>query len=109
MPPSASGAAPGSEAILLEVLAVVECVAPAPLHVDRFLPATPIRVVVDHALAEHTQDEALSSAPLEKGDIFRLLDRGAVKKKLLPAMFAQTQDARRRAHADAGGRRHRRR
>lgn len=82
---------PGPEAILLEILAVVECVAPAALHVDRFLPATPIRVVVDHALADHGQDEKLAAARLEKGDIFRLLDRGAVKKKLLPAMFAQTQ------------------
>jgi len=82
---------PGEEAILLEVHAVVECVAPAALHTDRFLPATPIRVVVDHALAEHTDNETLASARLEKGDIFRLLDRGVVKKKLLPAMLEKAQ------------------
>jgi ATP-dependent helicase HepA len=83
---------PAGESILLEIYMVVEAVAPAALHVDRFLPATPIRVVVDHALAEHTEDEALSTAQLEKGDIFRLLDRGAVKKRLLPAMLAKAQE-----------------
>lgn len=82
---------PGAEAILLEIYAVVECVAPAALHVDRFLPATPIRVVVDHALADHSEDAAMLSAKLEKGDIFRLLDRGAVKKKLLPTMLEKAQ------------------
>lgn len=82
---------PGGESILLEIYAVVECIAPATLHVDRFLPATPIRVVVDHKLADHSEDEAIASARIEKGDIFRLLDRGAVKKKLLPAMLEKAQ------------------
>jgi ATP-dependent helicase HepA len=82
---------PGSEAILLEIYTIVECVAPAKLHADRFLPPTPIRIVVDHALADHSDDPAVKSAKLEKGDIFRLLDRGAVKKKLLPAMLAKAQ------------------
>jgi ATP-dependent helicase HepA len=59
--------------------------------VDRFLPAVPVRVVLDHALADHTEDESITSAKLEKGDIFRLIDRGAVKKKLLPAMLAKAQ------------------
>jgi ATP-dependent helicase HepA len=82
---------PGTEAMFLEIYAVVECVAPAALHVDRFLPATPIRVVVDHSLADKSKDADLTAARLEKGDIFRLLDRSAVKKKLLPAMLAKTQ------------------
>jgi ATP-dependent helicase HepA len=79
------------EGMLLEIYAVVECVAPPALHADRFLPATPIRVVVDHALADLTDDEEVAAAKLEKGDIFRLLDRGAVKKKLLPAMLENAQ------------------
>ncbi len=79
--------AAGGETIFLEVHAVVECVAPATLHADRFLPATPIRVAVNHALADHTDDETLAAGRFEKGDIFRLLDRGVVKKKLLPAML----------------------
>ena len=82
----------GTEAIFLEVHCVAECVAPAALHADRFLPATPIRVVVDHAQAEHTDDAELSAATLEKGDVVRLLDRGVVRKKFIPAMLTKAQE-----------------
>ncbi|MEA3211369.1 MAG: ATP-dependent helicase HepA [Chthoniobacter sp.] len=82
---------PGQESVFLEILTVVECAAPAALHVDRFLPATAVRVVVDHALNDQTENAALQAAELEKGDIFRLLDRGAVKKKILPAMLEKAQ------------------
>ena len=74
------------EAIFLEVIAVVECVAPAALHAERVSfqvrrrfgswSIMPPRKIDD--------DSALASAVFEKGDVFRLLDRGAVKKKLLP-------------------------
>lgn len=82
----------GSEAIFLEVHCVAECVAPASLHADRFLPATPIRVIVDHAQAEHSEDAELAAAKLEKGDVVRLLDRGVVRKKFIPAMLAKAQE-----------------
>ena len=81
----------GAEGILLEICSVAECVAPAALHVDRFLPATPIRVVVDHASQDFTEDEVVAHAVFEKGDIFKLLDRAVVKKKLLPAMLEKAQ------------------
>ena len=81
----------GSESILLEIHAVVECVAPAALHIDRFLPPTPLRIVIDHTMAERSDDPSVRSAHLEKGDIFRLLDRGPMRKKLLPAMLAAAQ------------------
>ncbi len=82
---------PDGESLLLETSYVVECVAPAALHVDRFLPTTPVRVVIDHAQKDITADPELAAAVLEKGDVFRLLDRGAVKKKLFPAMLAAAQ------------------
>ena len=81
----------GTEAILLEILAVAECTAPAALHMDRFLPPFPIRIVVDHTLADQSADKKLAAAKLEKADIFRLLDRGPMKQKLLPAMLAAAQ------------------
>ncbi len=81
----------GGESILLELHAVVECVAPAALHADRFLPPTPLRIMIDHAMADRSDDDAVRSAKLDKGDIFRLLDRGAMKRKLLPAMLAAAQ------------------
>ena len=82
---------PGTESVLLEVYIVVECVAPAALHVDRFLPATPVRIVFDHALTDLSSDVDVAAAKLQKGDIFRLLDRDHVKKKLLPAMLLKAQ------------------
>lgn len=81
---------PGPEAILLEVHVVAECVARAGLHVERFLPVTPIRIVVDHALEDRT--ETIPDMHPEKGDVFRLLDRGVVKKKLLPAMLLKAEE-----------------
>jgi ATP-dependent helicase HepA len=78
---------PGTEAILLEIYALVECVAPAALHTDRFLPATPVRIVVDHALNDLSGDPAFAAARLEKGDVMRILDKTVMRKKILPAMF----------------------
>jgi ATP-dependent helicase HepA len=79
----------GSEGLLLEAWFVVECVAPAALHVDRFLPPQPLRVIVDHANSEFSDFAKLDAARLEKGDVVKLLDRGAVRKKIVPAMLKQ--------------------
>jgi len=95
---------PGNEAILLEIYAVVECIAPDALHADRFLPATPVRVVVDHALNDLSDDPAYAAARLEKGDVMRIMDKGVVKKKILPAMLEKALDLaseRMRSIADA--------
>jgi ATP-dependent helicase HepA len=78
---------PGNEAVLLEIYAVVECIAPEALHVDRFLPATPVRIVVDHALNDNCGYPAYAAARLEEGDVMRLLDKVVMKKKILPAMI----------------------
>jgi ATP-dependent helicase HepA len=75
------------EAILLEIVGVVESVAPTTLHVDRFLPATPVRIAVDHALTDLSSDEALAAATLAKGNLFGLLDRGVVRRKFIPTML----------------------
>lgn len=80
----------GPEAVLLEVNAVVECVAPASLHSDRFLPATPIRALVNHSLKDLSADGALpgfAGAKLTKGNIYNLLEKAPVRRDLLPAMI----------------------
>ena len=38
----------GNPTLLLEMVYVLECLAPAKLHADRFLPPTPVRVVLNH-------------------------------------------------------------
>ncbi len=75
------------ERIFLEVYALIECVAPASLHVDRFLPATPVRVVVDQELEDRSSNAALREARLLQGDFQGLLGRKGMKQKLLPAML----------------------
>ncbi|MFC4994129.1 helicase-related protein [Rubritalea tangerina] len=83
--------APGEKKILLESYFIVEALAPGELHVDRFLPATPIRVAVDHEGNDLSQDKALAQAKLRKGGVRKLLDKPVVKTTLLPKMLEQLE------------------
>lgn len=77
----------GSEALLLECLFVVECIAPAALHADRFLPATAVRVVVDHHLADCSSDKTMLKARMEPGEVQAIATAGPLRDKVLPAML----------------------
>lgn len=77
----------GSEGIMLDTHFVIDCIAPAVLHVNRFLPSVPVRVIVDHAMKDHSDDEDAQTAGLTKGDPSKLLDNGPFRKKLMPAML----------------------
>ena len=81
----------GSEGLLLETHFVVECIAPAALHVDRFLTTIPIRVVVDHANQDRREDAGFMHAKIEKGNPVKLLEKPAVKRKLFPAMMSTSR------------------
>jgi ATP-dependent helicase HepA len=81
----------GSEGLLLETYFVVECIAPAALHVDRFLTAAPLRIVVDHANKDRREDAAFAKAKIEKGNAVKLLEKPAVKRKLFPSMMASAR------------------
>jgi len=81
-----------SAGILLEVHFVIESIAPPSLHADRFLPATPLRIVVDQSLKDCGDDDEFRNAVLEAGDIFTLLDTPVFKKKHLPAMLAKASE-----------------
>ncbi len=61
------------------------------MHMDRFMPPTPVRVLVDPGCEEVSSTVSFERAVFEEGDVFRLLDRGAVKKKLLPAMIEKVK------------------
>ncbi len=90
----------GEKTILLEAWVVVECVAPAHLHVERFLPQTPLRFLVDHKGGDHSNDAAFSRPKLRKGDPASLMRNEAVKRKFLPAMLQQVRDL---GSAQSGG------
>ncbi len=79
----------GEQTIYLETIHVLEPIAPPALHADRFLPPTPLRVVVDpkgaDVSAEVNPDELLT------GSVFQLLDNGRIKNKVIPAMLEKSR------------------
>ena len=69
--------------LYLESIHVLECVAPPHLHVDRFLPPTPLRTVVD------TNGNALDkiSGQLRSADGDVILENSEIRDDLLPRMI----------------------
>ncbi len=79
--------------LYLEAIFLLECIAPPPLHVDRFLPPTPIRILVNHEgkdVAQLIPPDMLAGL-LRKGDPYALLDRREVRDELLPALIAKAR------------------
>lgn len=79
----------GSPGILLEVLFVLETGGGQNIHVDRFLPNTPLRVVVDH-----TGDDVTDLYPIERfdqqlipGQIDDLIQNETLMETILPNMI----------------------
>lgn len=79
--------------LYVEAIYLLECVAPPQLHVDRFLPPTPLRVLVDHQ-----GNDSGSSIPTEmlarclKGaDAHALLEKPELRENLLPFLLEKTE------------------
>ena len=87
--------------MLLECIFVLEAIAAPRLHTDRFLPPTPVRVVISHKLANVTDAfcDAAWEAKLQKGSPHKLLENADIARRILPAMvgaaskLAETQAA----------------
>lgn len=81
---------PRERTLLLECCFVLECLAPPRLHVDRFLPATPIRLVVNHKSDDVTGPHAgpAFARALKKGSPDRLIHNPEIVRRTLPAMLA---------------------
>ena len=79
--------------ILLETIFVLETVAEARWHADRFLPATPLRVVVDRQGRDVTEEMNLTSVEptLRKGNPYPLIDNPEISQKLLPGLVQAAQ------------------
>ena len=75
--------------ILIEAIFVLESVAPSRLHVDRFLPPTPIRVLVDMSGADCSDDyeQAFINANTADEEAFRLKQNPEVLQALVPEML----------------------
>ena len=75
--------------ILIEAVFVLESVAPARLHVDRFLPPTPVRVVVDMAGQDCSEEfgHALINQHARDEEAFRLKQNPELLQALVPEML----------------------
>ncbi len=75
--------------LLLELIFVLEAIAAPRLHADRFLPPTPVRVMVSHKLADFTEafGQPGWEAKLEKGSPHKLLENADIARRVLPRMF----------------------
>ncbi len=88
-------------AMLLELIFVLETIAAPRLQADRFLPPTPVRLVVSHKLVNVTETfrPAAGEAKLQKGSPYKLIENADIARRTLPAMFefatrlAETQAA----------------
>lgn len=77
-------------ALYLEAIYVLEAVAPPHLHADRFLPPTPLRVLVDHQRQDLSRALARSTyvRHLEDTESHALLEQPGFRETLLPRMIA---------------------
>ena len=82
--------------LLLETIFMLEVLAPARLHADRFLPPTPVRILVNHK-NESLDLDILEMPVLAKGSPYKLLDNPKLGREVIPAMleaaekFAETE------------------
>ena len=81
----------GFDGIVLEAWFTIEAIAPKRLHIERFLPPRPHRVLIDHEGKESAKQ--WPEKALQEGEIGPLIERGAVRRKLLPVMFERAKEA----------------
>lgn len=74
--------------LVLEVVYLLECIAPPALHMDRFLPPTPVRVLVNQRGME--TDPALKN--LKKGNALAVMNMPELRDELLPHLIERAQE-----------------
>jgi ATP-dependent helicase HepA len=79
--------APGTTSVILEAFYIVECVAPASLQTDHYLPAVPLRVAIDYQGKDMTSDASLMKAILRRGNHRKLLEQPKVTGEMIPEML----------------------
>jgi len=77
---------PDVEGFYLEAVYVLESIAPLHLHIDRFLPPTPLRVLVDQ------RGNEISDTPvLEESDAYELLANPELRSGMLPELIRRSE------------------
>lgn len=79
--------------LYVETIYLLECIAPPALHVDRFLPPTPLRVLVDHR-GNDAGSSILAELPtrqLKNGEGYALLEQPEFRDELLPNLIEKAE------------------
>jgi ATP-dependent helicase HepA len=79
--------------LYIEAIFVLECIAPIRLHVDRFLPPTPIRVVVDregNSVGDDITNESLSRHA-RSSDGHSVLAQRELHEEVIPKLIASAE------------------
>ena len=79
--------APGTSSVILEAYYIVECVAPASLQTDHYLPAVPVRVVIDYQGKDLSSDASLMKAVLRRGNHRKLLEQPKIRGEMIPGIL----------------------
>jgi len=77
----------------LESIYMLECIAPPQFHLDRFLPPTPLRVLLDHRGQDvgRTFPHAVLARLLKGGEGHALMERPEIRERLLPRLLEESQ------------------
>ena len=76
-------------AIFLEACYVLETLAPERLHIERFLPPSALRIMVDHRGTNLSGSKV--KMQLQKGDARRLVTQPAFRRDILPKLLADAK------------------
>jgi ATP-dependent helicase HepA len=74
--------------LYVEAIYLLECIAPPHLHIDRFLPPTPLRILVDH----QGREARMAGDELKPGDAHALMEQPEVREDLLPKLIEKTHE-----------------
>ena len=78
------------DGLVLEAVYLLECVAPAWMEVNRFLPPTPLVVQVDQGLLDMVEEEEWI-APSGDASVWDVLNDDLLKREVIPAMLKQAR------------------
>ncbi|MFT5127212.1 MAG: ATP-dependent helicase HepA, partial [Rhodothermales bacterium] len=79
-----------NKGLLLEAIFLIDCVAPAHLHIDRFLPPTPLRLIINHHLAEFADE--LPPTLVNTPPTSSFLEKPQISQVLLPKMIEHVRE-----------------
>ena len=83
-----------SAGIYIETVYVLECIAPSALHIDRFLPPTPLRGLVDHQgddVSTRFPAELLNRC-LKNGEAYPLIEQEEFREDLMPSLLKRSAE-----------------